>query len=328
MTAPGGSGFSYGKSFRQQGLALVLVLWALSLLMIMAASFTLTMSREAAVAIGIKNNAQALAAAESGIAFAEMMLLNPDQNKRWHTDGSIYQIQFMDTLVRIRMFAETGKIDINKADQNQLQSLIAYGHVEPEKQTALVSAILDWRDPDDLINVEGAEKEEYEEAKLKYQPRNKPFRSVEELQMVLGMDPSILKWIEPLITVYSGSAQVDLSQASKEVLLAIPGLDAELIDQYIELRQKSAIEGTPVPPFSLGLQQTGLPGESNMVEIMSEALLDDGSTAIIKAVVYKNPNNQSSLFQVLNWRREDKGNVSLFSEEMSSFLVTQHAESK
>lgn len=320
--------FPSGMNFRQQGLALVLVLWALSLLMIMAASFTLTMNREAAVTIGIKNNAKAVAAAESGIALAEMMLLNPDQNNRWRTDGNIYQIQFMDTLVRIRMFAETGKIDINKADQNQLQNLMAYAHVEPEKQTALVSAILDWRDPDDLINIDGAEKEEYEEAKLKYQPRNKPFRSVEELQMVLGMNAAILKWIEPLITVYSGSGQVDLAQASKEVLLAIPGLDAESIDQYVELRRKSALEGVPVPPFSLGLKQTGFSGESSIVEIISEALLDDGTTAIIKAVVSKNSNNPSSPFQILNWRREDKGNVSLFSEEMSSFLLTQHVESK
>ncbi|MGZ8187677.1 MAG: general secretion pathway protein GspK [Methylosarcina sp.] len=320
--------FSSGKNIRQQGFALVLVLWTMSLLMIMAASFTLTMNREAAITIGIKHNAQAVAAAESGIALAEMMLLNPDQNKRWRTDGSIYQIQFMDTLVRIRMFAETGKIDINKADQNQLQSLMAHAHVETEEQTALVSAIMDWRDPDDLINVEGAEKEEYEDAKLKYQPRNKPFRSVEELQMVLGMNESILKWIEPIITVYSGSDQVDLSQASKEVLLTIPGLDAELIDQYIELRRKSAIEGVPVPPFSLGLKQTGFSGESNIVEIVSEALLEDGSTAIIKVVMAKNSNNPLSPFQILNWRREDKGNVSLFSEEMSSFLVTQHVEPK
>lgn len=318
--------FPSGIQARQKGLALVLVLWVLSLLIIMAASFTLTINRETSVISGIKNNAVASSAAESGIAIAEMMLLNPDQTKRWRTDGSIYQIQFMDTLVRIRMLAETGKIDINMADQNQLQTLLTQAPIDPEQLTALVSAILDWRDPDDLVNIDGAEKQEYEDANLKYHPRNKPFQSIQELQMVLGMNGSILQRIEPLITVYSGSKQVDLSQASKEVLLTIPGLDADLIDQYLELRRQSAVNGVPVPPFSIGSGLISSGGESSIVEIISEALSDDGSAAIIKTVVAKNQGNQSEPYQVLNWEREDRNDVSLFSEDMSSLLVTENAE--
>ena len=68
---------------RQKGLALVLVLWVLSLLTIMAGSFALSIRREASIVADIKNNAQAMAVAESGIAMAEMMLLNTDQYKRW-----------------------------------------------------------------------------------------------------------------------------------------------------------------------------------------------------------------------------------------------------
>lgn len=312
---------------KQQGLALVLVLWMLSLLMIMAASFSLTISRETSAIIGVKNTAHTMAAAKSGIAIAEMMLMHPDQNKRWRTDGSVYQIQFLDVLVRVRLLAETGKVDINKADQKQLQNLMANVPLEPEQKTALVSAIMDWRDPDDLINIDGAEKNEYEKAELKYKPRNKPFQSVEELQMVLGMSESVLKWLEPLITVYSGSGQVDLSKASREVLLTIPGLDPELIDQYIELRRQSAIEGVPVPKFPLGAVPTGFSEESNAFEIISEAQLEDGAASIIKVVLTRDPGNPSSPFQILSWQNEDKNSISLFSEEMGLFLVTQHAES-
>ncbi|MGR9086974.1 MAG: general secretion pathway protein GspK [Gammaproteobacteria bacterium] len=312
---------------KQQGLALVLVLWMLSLLMIMAASFSLTVNRETSIVIGIKNNARATAAAEAGIAFAEMMLMNPDQNRRWRTDGSVYQIQFLDVPVRIRMLAEAGKIDVNLADQKQLQNLMKHAPVEEERQAALVGAIIDWRDPDDLTSLEGAEKNEYEKANLKYKPRNKPFQSVEELQMVLGMDESVLKWLEPKITVYSGNGQVDLTQASREVLQTIPGLDPVLIDQYIELRRQSAINGMPMPQFSFGSVQTGASGDGGAFEVISEAELDDGSTSVIRAVLSKNPGNPSSLFQTLNWQREDKSSVSLFSEEMSPFLVMPNAES-
>ena len=181
------SGVPPHASGKQHGLALVLVLWVLSLFIIMAGSFALSMRREASVAIGIKNSSQGIAAAEAGIAVAEMMLLNPDQNRRWRSDGSVYQIDFVDTLVRVRLLAETGKIDINAAEPPLLQSLLAGAPIEPDQQAALLGAILDWRDPDDQVNINGAETEEYHAAGLKYVPRNQPFQSIEELQMVLGI---------------------------------------------------------------------------------------------------------------------------------------------
>ena len=140
---------------RQKGFALVLVLWVLSLLTIMAGSFALSMRREAAIVTGSSNNAQAMAVAESGLAIAELMLMNPDQQQRWRTDGSIYQIDYADSKVRIRLLSETGKIDLNSADQTLLQGLMAYAPVEEELQTKLVNAILDWRDEDDLVQHRG-----------------------------------------------------------------------------------------------------------------------------------------------------------------------------
>jgi general secretion pathway protein K len=143
---------------RQQGLALVLVLWVLSLLTIMAGSFALGMRRESSIITGIKNNAQAMAVAESGIAMAEMMLLNPDQNKRWRADGSIYEINSADAKVRVRLLSETGKIDINRADQTLLQGLMSHAPVDAEQQTRIVNAIFDWIDKDDAVRIDGAEK--------------------------------------------------------------------------------------------------------------------------------------------------------------------------
>lgn len=143
---------------RQKGLALVLVLWVLSILTIMAGSFALGMRRETSIIEGIKNNARAMAVAESGIAMAEMMLLNPDQKKRWRADGIIYEIYSADAKIRVRLLSEAGKIDINKADQTLLQQLMIYAPLDEEQQTKLVNAILDWRDKDDLVHLNGAEK--------------------------------------------------------------------------------------------------------------------------------------------------------------------------
>lgn len=311
---------------RQKGFALVLVLWVLSLLTIMAGSFALGMRRETSIITGIRNNAQALAVAESGIAMAEMMLLIPDQNKRWRADGSIYEINSADAKVRVRLLSEAGKIDINKADQTVLQGLMSFAPVDEEQQSRLVSAIIDWRDQDDLVQLNGAEKKEYQAAGLNYQPRNKPFQSIEELQLVLGMNESVFLWIEPLVTVFSGQSQVTVQLAAKEVLQTIPGLDTGLVDSYIAARLESAINNLPAPPFPSSLGQNNAAGQNNVLTLVSEAQLNDESSAMISTVISQSFENQETPFQVLKWQYVTENNTSLFTDAMSELLVNQYNE--
>lgn len=311
---------------RQKGFALVLVLWVLSLLTIMAGSFALGMRRETSIITGIRNNAQALAVAESGIAMAEMMLLIPDQNKRWRADGSIYEINSADAKVRVRLLSEAGKIDINKADQTVLQGLMSFAPVDEEQQSRLVSAIIDWRDQDDLVQLNGAEKKEYQAAGLNYQPRNKPFQSIEELQLVLGMNESVFLWIEPLVTVFSGQSQVTVQLAAKEVLQTIPGLDTGLVDSYIAARLESAINNLPAPPFPSSSGQNNAAGQNNVLTLVSEAQLNDESSAMISTVISQSYENQETPFQVLKWQYVTENNTSLFTDAMSELLVNQYNE--
>ncbi len=324
---------------RQKGMALVLVLWVLSLLTIMAGSFALSMRRESAIVAGIKNNAQASAVAKSGIAMAEMMLLNPDLTKGWRADGNIYEINANNAKIRLRLSSEAGKIDINKADEALLKSLMTSAPVNEEQQAKLVGAILDWRDADDLVHLDGAEKLEYQDAGLKYQPRNKPFESIEELQLVLGMNKSLFLWLEPLVTVYSGQPQVDVKVATKDVLQVIPGLDKSLVDAYIIARLQSTINNLPAPPFpaSLGMntpigQSTPIgqnpTGQNNAFTIVSEAFMVDGSRALISAVIKKSGNTQATPnpFEILKWQNATANKASLFTDAMSNLLVKQYAE--
>lgn len=350
------------KQARQKGFALVLVLWILSLLTIMAGSFALTMRREASIIEGIKNNAQAMSVAESGIAMAEMMMLIPDAAKRWRADSSVYQINFTNAKVRIRLLSEAGKIDLNTADEALLQALISQAPIEEGQQAGLVNAIIDWRDDDDMVRTDGAEKKEYQDAGLSYQPRNKPFQSIEELQLVLGMNENIYNWLQDLVTVYSGQPTVNLQLASPEVLQVMPDLDETVKDEYIQARRERSIKAqTTTSPFGES-DQLSAPsgetlaapsgenfaapaGENEAVTIISEALLDDGSTAIINAIIKRSesgeqsfgqafgqpfgqeiPGQQSSPFQILKWQRNYAGNDSLFTDEMSELLVTEYAE--
>jgi general secretion pathway protein K len=321
----------------QSGFALVLVMWVLSLLTIMAGSFALTMRRESTIVAGIKDNAGAVAAAEAGIAYAEMMLLNTDQNKRWRADGNLYQVDFGNTQIRLRLLSEAGKIDVNKANLTLLQALMAEAPAEEDQQAKLVGAIIDWRDQDDLQSIDGAEKKDYEDAGLKYQPRNKPFQTVEELQMVLGMDEKVFNWLEPIITVYSGQPQVNPKVASAKVLNILPGLDVGLIGNYIATRLDSAKNDLPAPEFSGGLVGAGgASGLNETVTIVSEALMPDETRALVTATVVKSGANQgqpasfgaaqSAPYRVLKWQRNPVNEEPLFTDEMSELLVKQYAE--
>jgi general secretion pathway protein K len=322
------------------GFALVLVLWVLSLLTIMAGSFALSMRREAAIVNGVSSYAQAAAVAESGLAVAELMLMNPDQQQRWRTDGSVYQIDYMESKVRVQLLSETGKVDINSADQTLLQGLMIQAPVDETFKNKLVNAIIDWRDADDLVRLEGAEKEEYKAAGLSYQPSNKPFQAIEELQLVLGMNEQVFNWIESLVTVYSGQPTVDSTLAAKEVLQVLPGVDAGLIDDYIAARRESAIYGLPAPAF--GMNVASQPGagaaigsmpdnnateQKSAVTVVTEARLDDGTTVMIKALIKKTDIAGSSPFQVLKWQRNVVVNTSLFNDEKDQLLVRQYGES-
>jgi general secretion pathway protein K len=213
--------------------------------------------------------------------------------------------------------------------------------VEEVLQTKLVNAIIDWRDADNLARLEGAEKEEYKDAGLSYQPSNKPFQTIEELQLVLGMNEQVYNWLESLVTVYSGQPSVDLNLAAREVLQVLPGVDAGLIDGYIAARRESAIYGSPAPVFGMtvasqpavgaaigSMSDNNVTEQKGVVTVVTEARLDNGITVMIKALIKRADIVGSPPFQTLKWRRSTVVNTSLFADEKDQLLVRQYSESE
>lgn len=316
---------------KHKGVALVLVLWVLSLLTIMAGSFALGVRRETAIVGGLKNNALATATAESGIAFAQWMLLHPDLNKRWRMDGSIYHIDGDNVQLRIRLLAETGKINLNTVDQIVLQTVLAHAPHGADAQLASTSinrpaALLDWRDTDDLVRINGAEKAQYQEAGLSYQPSNQNFQSLEEVAMVLGIDAETYHWLEPLVSVYSPHTSVNLQVASKEVLQLLLG-NTEQVARYIAARTESAKKNLPLPPLPSGTVSAES-AETTILTVISEARLEDKTSAVISVVLKKSISTGGATpFQVLNWQ-QNPAYTSLFADNMNDLVVKRYAESE
>jgi hypothetical protein len=76
---------------------------------------------------------------------------------------------------------------------------------DPERARSVADAILDWRDPDSLVRLNGAERDSYA-AEGKPGPADGPYKALTELLLVRGVTPDIfwgdpeaqIQWIEDL----------------------------------------------------------------------------------------------------------------------------------
>ena len=116
--------FAIGVGKCHAGVAMVLVLWMIVLLTIMAASFSQSMRRDTSLVRNLKERAQASALADAGIHYAMLMLINPDPLLRWRGDGTVYTIKMAKAQIRVKLYDEVGKINVNFAKQELLQSLM------------------------------------------------------------------------------------------------------------------------------------------------------------------------------------------------------------
>lgn len=114
----------------------------------------------------------------------------------------------------------TGRIDLNRSDQQTLATVFTEVGLNSNKAMKLAAAIADWRDPDEVKRLNGAEKSEYHVAGRSYGPSNAPFESISELNWVLGMTPEVYTCVASALTVFSGQAKVDLAYAPEIVKAA------------------------------------------------------------------------------------------------------------
>jgi DNA uptake protein ComE-like DNA-binding protein len=80
---------------------------------------------------------------------------------------------------------ESAKLNLNHATVEMLEFL-------PGMTPALAAAIIDWRDADSELTINGAEDETYQRLNPPYRCKNADFDSLDELRLVVGMYPEIL----------------------------------------------------------------------------------------------------------------------------------------
>ncbi|MEW6003224.1 MAG: helix-hairpin-helix domain-containing protein [Nitrospirota bacterium] len=277
----------------QKGIALLLILWVLTILMVIVLSFSYMARTETYSTLSFKEGIEKKFLAEAGIERGIMELFYRNINKNlpmtedmevWKTDGRPYSGQIGDGYYSVRIMDESGKVDINTVSEVILKNLFINLGVQTEEVDTIVDSIMDWKDPDDFHRLHGVESDYYMSLPNPYKAKNANFDTLEELLLVKGMTSEILyggaekKGIIDFLTVNSGTNEININAAPKEVLMAIPGMTPEIADQIISFRQNREIEGIE--------DIEGITGE--IIDLMDQYIDTEGTnTFTIEATGYR-----------------------------------------
>jgi len=213
-----------------------------------------------------------------------MMGLIASGGERWNADGTVYKMQLGEGLIRIAITNEAGKIDLNRASEETLESLFVSVGANSGDARKLAAAVEDFRDSDDVRRPGGAEAIDYQGAGLDYGPENAPFASIDELRRVFGLTPEIFSAVRPLVTVYSPGSDVDVNAASEAVLRALPNLDSQ--------RRQEILAARASLPQSI----------PEVVTVTADAHTSGGGEFVREAVLRRSI-VPTHLFDILSWRR-------------------------
>ena len=221
----------------------------------------------------------------------------------WRTDGTVYVWPFGGGRVWVSIQDEDGKIDLNTAPDELLRGLFVSVGLDEDASAALVDAIVDFRDEDDLRRLNGAEDRDYADAGLPYGAKDAPFEAVEELQQVLGMTRQIYKRVAPALTVHSGRRGIDPRVAPRAALLALPGIGPEEVESFLAARAEGTTEDL------LGAEGYKTTSRERVFTIRAEARAESGAVFVREAVVepigarHKALPNSKELFRFLAWKK-------------------------
>lgn len=245
----------------ESGVALVLVLLTFSIIGVLAGEFARAMREDATSTRNFKQETVAHYVALAGINEAILAIQStralsgrrPDLRAAEQpvrgpirtlldADGAWVKATFNGHQYQIRATDEAGLISLNEADDRALREImlnLGYTDLEADE---VADSILDWRDPDDLHRINGAESDYYEGMPRPYRAKNADFDALEELLLVRGVTREMFfggaghKGLREVFSVFNSTKGVNLRSVSAPTLLALSGLGSEQVDDIVGRR--------------------------------------------------------------------------------------------
>lgn len=235
MIAPG-----LTRRSRARAAAIMLAMWALFLLSAMIISWALDINTRLTISSSANRLLEAEAMACSGVEVAMHPAVKAGSAA---LRGSFPSNQSFEA----RITGEGGRLNLkfllageNPANLEILRKYLEVKGVDLNERDRMIDCLLDWVDPDNLVRLAGAEDEPG------YKPTNGPLKTLEELKRVQGWEEftSTPNW-DADFTLNSTDAKIDITSASRDVLLALPGFTEPMADRFLQVRRgPDDMEGT------------------------------------------------------------------------------------
>ncbi len=183
--------------FTQQGFALVLVIVIMLLVSFLASQLIMQVRTELKIAFNTKARAASHFLSEAGVNLALFRLLDKPvyipglditpADEDFH-EGYTYKTSLPKGEISYYAVNESGKIDLNTSPRRLLELFMEYQHIDDEQINTITDSLLDWKDTDDLLHLNGAERDTYQQLDNPYEPRNGKIEEPAEFFLVNGAD--------------------------------------------------------------------------------------------------------------------------------------------
>lgn len=223
----------------RRGAALLLSLWALFLLSAMVISWALDINSQLTLSGNANRMLEAEAMACSGAEIALHPAIKPGSSLlSGHRSKSISY--------EAHITGEGGRLNLNwlLAGENParieiLRKYLEVRGVDLNERDGMIDCLLDWVDPDNLVRLNGAEMEG------DYRPANSLLTRIETVAKVKGWAEFTANADWDSDFTLNSTGPIDLAWASRNVLLALPGMTEPLVDQFLTVRRgPDGVDGT------------------------------------------------------------------------------------
>lgn len=218
----------------QNGSALIVVFWMIAILGMVMFAGAKALQADSQYTRMMRGRIFAKRYAEMGLEVARHPVMREDDPLLHFNadDGGGYNV---------KLVAEEARLNANHliqtGDKVLLRRLFTSWGFKEQFVSALCDALKDWVDADANVSLNGAEKRDYEKMGFEGMPFNRPFKEVEEMLLVRGMEivnierPDWREWF----TVF-GDGRVDVNDARPELIALLADLPLERIQPLLTLR--------------------------------------------------------------------------------------------
>jgi type II secretory pathway component PulK len=222
------------SSFAKRGSALIAVFWMIAVMGMVIFSATKLLHADTSAARIMRDRAQAKRFAETGLEIGRHPRMEQYDQLLMHDNGEGGSYNVVIT-------TEEARFNINalllNSDREILKRIFLSWDYKPEFVSKLVDALKDWVDADDKVELNGAEKREYQKLGFDKLPFNQPFKDLDEMLLVRGMEivnathPGWREWF----TVY-GDGRIDMNEARPEVIAVLANVPMKQLTPLLTLR--------------------------------------------------------------------------------------------